>query len=117
MPTAEAEGACPRCGAAMVFRMARSDDVPPEMAAALQQGMIEHAAAEERNRRIVRDLKRLRVVFYLTAAAMVGSGVLYMNGNDMISKWFAVAASATSALSWFATATWVIDLGLRGRGG
>jgi len=110
MTMAEAEGSCPACGASMTFTIDRSDDAPPEAMQALRLGIADYAAHQERVRRIRADLRRLRFVFYLAAGACTGSGLVYMNGNDMMSKWYAVAASATAALAWFAAATWVIDL-------
>jgi len=110
MPMVEAEGKCPQCGAGMMFRFSPTDDAPPEAVTALQRGMATYAFAEERRRHAAESLRRLRTVFYLVSAGMVVSCALYITGTEMVSKWSAVAASATSALAYLTTAWWVCDL-------
>jgi len=104
------EVVCPKCGLGQQLGIAAFRGATPDMVETIKHIMeVERAQAVEQAK-TARLLQAVRFLWYICGGMMVIAAMFYASGPELVSRWTAVVANLTGAVSTLVCAAWLVDL-------
>lgn len=104
------EVVCPNCGLGQQLGIAAFRNSSPDMVETIKHIMEVERQQAIAQASVAKQLRAIRWLWYICGAAMVVAAMFYASGPELVTRWAAVVANLTGAVSTLACAAWLVDL-------